>query len=113
MMFRPAWNDAVAMCKKTAVNVAECEYADMKRLPSSMQKVMGFPTVMVYEDSKPVAAFNGPRTAEDVASFFQSYEGKPAAKPSIKKTSVKKATKVTSKKATTPKKAPTKGKANK
>jgi len=87
MLFRPAWNEAVAMCGSQPVNVAECEYADMKRLPASMQKVMGFPTVMVYENAKPKAAFNGPRTAEDVAAFFKSYASHPA--PSASKSKAK------------------------
>jgi thioredoxin domain-containing protein 5 len=77
VMFRPAWNDAKALSKSVPINVTECEYGDMKRLPASMQKVMGFPTVMVYEDAKPKAAFNGPRTAEDLAEFFKSYVKRP------------------------------------
>ena len=86
------------MCKTACVNVAECEYADMKNLPTSMQKVMGFPTIMVYENAKPKAAFNGPRTADDVAEFFKSYAARPlagkppkkASKPAKKPTAAKK-----------------------
>jgi len=82
MMFKPTWNDAVASCSKVPVNVASVEYSDMKRLPPTMQKVNGFPTVMVYVDGKPKAAFSGDRTVEDVSQFFKSYAAKPiAAKP--------------------------------
>ena len=57
----------------------------MKQLPASMQKVMGFPTIMVYENGKPKAAFNGPRTAEDVADFIKSYAAKPSKAPASAK----------------------------
>ena len=85
MLFRPAWNEAVNTCKKCEINVTECEYSDMKQLPASMQKVMGFPTIMVYENGKPKAAFNGPRTAEDVADFIKSYAAKPSKAPASAK----------------------------
>jgi len=84
MMFKPAWNEAVESCAKVPVNVASVEYSDMKRLPPSMQKVNGFPTVMVYVDGKPKAAFSGDRTVEDVSQFFKSYATKPLAKPLAK-----------------------------
>ena len=90
MLFRPAWNEAVEMCKTQAgVNVAECEYADMKRLPTSMQKVMGFPTIMVYQNAKPVAEYQSSRTAEDVADFMKAHAApqKAVKKPVVRKPS--------------------------
>ena len=92
MLFRPAWNEAKSMCKNAAVNVAECEYADMaNKLPATMRKVMGFPTIMVYENAKPKAAFNGPRTAQDVAEFMKSYaQATPKAAPKAKAKPAKK-----------------------
>jgi len=76
MLFRPTWKQAVAICKNCDVNVAECEYSDMKRLPSSMQQVMGFPTIMVYENTKPVAEFEGIRSVENVTKFLKTYDGR-------------------------------------
>ena len=73
VMFSPVWNQAKAMCAKTpGLNMADVEYSAMSALPPSMQKVMGFPTVMVYDNMQPVSEFGGPRDVATVTAFLKA-----------------------------------------
>jgi thioredoxin-like negative regulator of GroEL len=93
VMFSPVWNQAKAMCAKTpGLNMADVEYGAMSALPPSMQKVMGFPTVMVYDNMKPVHEFSGPRDVATVTAFLKAQAVAPASPGSkTKKTPAAKA----------------------
>jgi len=100
VMFSPVWNQAKAMCAKTpGLNMADVEYSAMSALPPSMQKVMGFPTVMVYDNMQPVSEFGGPRDVATVTAFLkaQAVAVAPAAKKA-KATSAKASAKASAKK---------------
>jgi thioredoxin-like negative regulator of GroEL len=58
--------------------MADVEYSAMSALPPSMQKVMGFPTVMVYDNMKPVSEFSGPRDVATVTAFLKAQAVAPA-----------------------------------
>jgi len=87
VMFSPVWNQAKAMCAKTpGLNMADVEYNTMSDLPPTMQKIMGFPTVMVYDNMKPVHEFSGPRDVATITAFLKSHAQAPPKKsPSVKK----------------------------
>jgi thioredoxin-like negative regulator of GroEL len=66
-----------------------------------MQKVMGFPTVMVYDNMQPVSEFGGPRDVATVTAFLkaQAVAVAPSASSGPKKTPATKKAKATSAKA--------------
>ena len=102
VMFSPVWNQAKAMCAKTpGLNMADVEYSAMSALPPSMQKVMGFPTVMVYDNMQPVSEFGGPRDVATVTAFLKAQAVAPSASVASgpKKTPATKKAKATSAKA--------------
>jgi len=91
MMLMPAWESACKSpkMKNCNVNIAAVEYSKMELMPPSMH-ISAFPTIMVYEDGKKIAAFDGARTPENLIAFFEHFESTSETKEKAKRASGKK-----------------------
>lgn len=93
MMLRPTWNAAKEAVRGVKdLYVADVEYGNMALLPKTMTNVAGFPTIVVYQNAKPVKEFSGPRTKDALVAFMKetasaakkAKTAKAAAKPAAK-----------------------------
>lgn len=73
---RPIWDQVKKTASKTC-NIAEIEYSRMADLPESMRAIRGFPTIMAYNDTTPVAEYNGDRSVRSIVDFARTYATKP------------------------------------
>jgi hypothetical protein len=66
---KPEWNKFIIKIKKNpSVNVADIESQFLPKLKSDPQ-VMGFPTIKMYNDNKPIAEHDGERTCHGFEKF--------------------------------------------
>jgi len=71
---KPTW--AVVkkkIAKIPGISCAEIEYHQMIQLPSSLQKVSGFPTIQVIQNGRVKAEYAGDRSVESILAFARPY----------------------------------------
>lgn len=68
--FKPTWEVIkTSLSKDKGIVMADVLYDNMKNLPSTLQDVMGFPTIRILKHGKVVSEYNGQRTSEDIISY--------------------------------------------
>ena len=71
-MMKPAWEQAKKAVKDVPnLQVAEVEYAFTQQLPGKMANVMGFPSIVAYQNGLPYREFDAMRTVENLTRFLR------------------------------------------
>lgn len=84
-MFMPVWKKVCKFYTDKGYVLISVESNDSSLLPSSMQNVLGFPTLRAYNKAKPVEEFNDVRTFDAVSNFVETYGKVEVAPPAPKK----------------------------
>lgn len=90
--FKPVW-DSVINFHKDKINVIEIELESMKKFKDDKYKVMGFPSIVVYQNGVRTAEFTKQRNAQNLHEFIVSHFHSPVATKPVTKPATKSATK--------------------
>lgn len=71
--FQDEWKKTVALIKKNKlpIQIIDVEHSTMPLLPASLQKIRGFPSLILFKNGKPDTEYQGERKATAIVSFLK------------------------------------------
>ncbi len=68
---KPKWDIVIKKLSNENINIYEIEYSFVSKLPSKYREILGYPTILSYDNGKSINEFKGKRTIKNIETFIK------------------------------------------